>query len=56
MRRCVVWNPVCKETAVSKAKDLKFQSMNFLQKIAHVCKVCVFLLTFGFAYPNILLD
>ncbi len=56
MRRRVVWNPVRKETSVSKSEDLKFKKMNILQKLVHIGKICVFVLSFGFAYPNILLD
>jgi len=33
---------------------LTFGSMSPLQKLAHISKVCVFFLTLGFAYPNIL--
>jgi len=56
IRRRVVWNPVCKETSVSATKAIPFGKMNILQKLGHVCKICVFVLTLGFAYPNILLD
>lgn len=34
----------------------KFKDMNQAEKTAHVGKVFLFLLTFGFAYPGILLD
>lgn len=36
--------------------SLKFGSMSPVRKLAHICKVCVFFLTLGFAYPNILGD
>jgi hypothetical protein len=42
--------------AMSKTTAIKFGKMNVLHKILHVVKICVFLLTLGFAYPNILLD
>jgi len=35
---------------------LKFGNMSPVQKLGHICKVCVFFLTLGFAYPNILGD
>lgn len=41
---------------MSETKELKFQEMNILQKLFHVGKICIFVLTLGFAYPNILLD
>ncbi|MFN7085394.1 MAG: hypothetical protein ACK4N4_02060 [Burkholderiales bacterium] len=41
---------------MSKSSNLKFTNMNILQKIAHIGKICIFVLTLGFAYPNILLD
>lgn len=33
-----------------------FKNMNFTQKTVFVGKVIIFVLTAGFAYPNILLD
>ncbi len=33
-----------------------FKSMNFFQKTVFVGKVAIFLVTLGFAYPNILSD
>jgi len=41
---------------MSKTAEPKFNSMNRWQKCVFVGKIAVFLLTFGFAYPNILLD
>lgn len=38
------------ETAVA------FGKMSVPQKLAHVGKICIFFLTLGFAYPNILGD
>ncbi len=35
---------------------LTFGNMSPAQKLAHIGKVCVFFLTLGFAYPNILGD
>lgn len=34
----------------------KFSKMSVTQKVRHVGKVIVFLLTFGFAFPNIFSD
>lgn len=34
----------------------EFSRMNGAQKCGHVLKVCLFFLSFGFAYPNILSD
>ena len=36
--------------------DQKFRNMSLLQKGVFVCKAMVFLITFGFAYPNIFVD
>ena len=33
-----------------------FKNMNFIQKTVFVSKVAIFLVTAGFAYPNILSD
>ncbi|HXF68000.1 MAG TPA: hypothetical protein VNK67_15055 [Burkholderiales bacterium] len=30
-----------------------FAEMTFGEKLRHFCKVCLFFITFGFAYPNI---
>lgn len=40
----------------SAAPPVKFNEMNFWQKCAHLGKVILFLLTLGFAFPNILDD
>ncbi len=34
--------------------NVTFGNMSPVQKLAHIGKVCVFFLTLGFAYPNIL--
>ena len=56
MRRYAAWNPVREEKSMSRSSELKFKNMNILQKIVHIGKICIFVLTLGFAYPNILLD
>ena len=33
-----------------------YSSMSGAQKFGHVIKICVFFLSFGFAFPNILTD
>ena len=33
-----------------------YSSMSGAQKLGHVIKICVFFLSFGFAFPNILTD
>lgn len=33
-----------------------FSSMTATEKVKHVAKVIVFILTFGFAYPNVFSD
>lgn len=38
------------------ASRKKYREMNQSEKTAYVGKVFLFLLTFGFAYPTILLD
>lgn len=43
-------------SAAAADNTATFSSMNGAQKIGHVCKVFVFFLTFGFAYPNIFSD
>jgi hypothetical protein len=37
-------------------EDKKFSQMNVFEKIKHIGKVAVFLLSFGFIYPNIFSD
>ena len=45
-----------------KAKDINavttkpFSQMTGVEKIIHISKVILFLLTFGFAFPNVLSD
>jgi hypothetical protein len=42
--------------SAATASRKKFRDMTQSEKAAHVGKVFLFLLTFGFAYPSILLD
>lgn len=42
--------------SAAAAGGKKFKNMNQGEKVAFVGKVFLFLLTFGFAYPSILLD
>jgi hypothetical protein len=42
--------------SAAAASSKKFKNMNQSEKVAYVGKVFLFLLTFGFAYPSILLD
>jgi len=42
--------------SAAAATRKKFKDMNQSEKTAYVGKVFLFLLTFGFAYPSILLD
>jgi hypothetical protein len=37
-------------------EDKKFSEMSFFEKIKFIGKVAVFLLSFGFIYPNIFSD
>lgn len=41
---------------MSQTTEAKFKKMNFWQKCVFVGKVCVFILAWGFIYPNILVD
>lgn len=41
--------------ATAEAK-VEFSAMDKNQKFAHIGKVCLFFLTFGFAFPSILSD
>ena len=43
-------------SAASVAPGVKFKDMGFFQKLAYVGKVTLCVLTFGFAFPNILSD
>ena len=44
-----------KPSATAKTEPPKsFSDMNGGEKFVHVCKVLVFLVTFGFAFPTIL--
>ena len=36
--------------------EIKFRDMSRLRKFGFVVQVCIFFITFGFAYPNILVD
>lgn len=40
----------------SAAEANKFINMKPMQKMVFITKTCIFFLTLGFAYPNILLD
>lgn len=40
-------------TATAQA-TITFKQMNLWQKCVHIGKVAVFIITFGFAFPNIL--
>jgi uncharacterized protein YwgA len=40
----------------SAAKANKFVNMSAMQKLVFIGKTCVFFLTLGFAYPNVLVD
>jgi len=43
--------------APSKADaETRFRDMTLSQKLGFVGKACLFLVTFGFAFPNIFLD
>ncbi len=41
---------------MTQTTEIKFENMNIIQKLAHIGKICIFVLTLGFVYPNILLD
>ena len=43
-------------SAAAAESSTKFSNMRALQKIAFIGKTCVFLLTMGFAYPNLFND
>jgi hypothetical protein len=38
---------------INTVSTRKFLSMNSGEKLAYLCKVIVFLISFGFAFPNI---
>jgi hypothetical protein len=41
---------------MARPADKKFNEMSPRKKFFFVCKICVFFLTLGFSYPNILVD
>lgn len=43
-------------SAATANAPVPFRRMNIWQKGLHILKVAVFFASFGFAYPNILLD
>lgn len=43
-------------SAATAGSKKKYRDMNQSEKTAYIGKVFLFLLTFGFAYPSILLD
>ncbi len=43
-------------SAAAAETNSSFSKMNAVQKIFHIGKMCVFFLSFGFAFPNILGD
>jgi hypothetical protein len=50
-------NPVkAAQGSAATASGKKYKSMTQSEKTAYISKVFLFLLTFGFAYPSILLD
>lgn len=40
-------------SAAAAEATVSFSKMTTVQKIFHIGKVCLFFLTFGFAFPNI---
>ena len=49
-------NQTAQGSAAAVKSEPAFKDMNWLQKTVFTGKVVVFLLTLGFAYPNILSD
>lgn len=43
-------------SAAAAETTVSFSKMSAVQKIFHIGKMCVFFMTFGFAFPNILGD
>ena len=43
-------------SAATAQRTLKFDEMTPAQKVKHVCKIAVCILSFGFVYPHILGD
>ena len=43
-------------SAATVTPSIKFKDMSLLQKLTHVGKAMLFLLTLGFCYPNIFSD
>lgn len=43
-------------SAAAAKTTVSFSAMSVVQKIFHIGKMCVFFMTFGFAFPNILGD
>jgi len=44
------------ENRSKKDTEIRFRNMTLAQKLGFVGKACVFLFTFGFAFPNIFID
>jgi hypothetical protein len=42
--------------APARLPEIKYREMAGVSKFGFVIKVCTFFITFGFAYPNILVD
>lgn len=41
-------------SAATAQRTLKFDEMKPLQKVKHVCKVALCILSFGFIYPHVM--
>jgi hypothetical protein len=48
--------PTAQGSAATVTPNVKFKDMSFAQKIAHVGKALLFVLTLGFCYPNLFAD
>jgi hypothetical protein len=43
-------------SAATAQRALKFDEMKPMQKVKHVCKVALCILSFGFIYPHAMMD
>ena len=44
------------ETRRTTDSEIRFKNMTLSQKLGHIGKACIFIITFGFAFPNIFID
>ena len=42
--------------AISASESKKWEEMHIGEKLLFICKLCVFIVSFGFAFPTLLND